>query len=178
MSEQRDTIEPFPIQRRGTVDALRMAGRRSVIHGLVEFDVTEARRRIHDREERTGEGLSFTAFLVQCVARALEDYCHINAYCDWWGQIIQFDDVDMMVIVEVEPDGNRIGVTHIIRAANRRSLGSIHDEIGQYRRTRVNDNSRGLFPWPFAFLDLYDGCSFGSRSGFLDAGNVLQALSR
>ncbi|MFP8957546.1 2-oxo acid dehydrogenase subunit E2 [Natrialbaceae archaeon A-CW3] len=129
MSESRDTIEPFPIQRRGTVDAMRMAGRRSVIHGLVEFDVTEARQRIHDREERAGEQLSFTAFLVQCLARALEDHRHINAYRDWRGRIVQFDDVDVMVIIEVEIGGNRIGIPHVIRTANRRSLQSIHDEI-------------------------------------------------
>ena len=129
MSEQRDTIEPFPIQRRGTVDAMRMAGQRSVIHGLVEFDVTEARRRIHDRAERTGEELSFTAFLVYCLASALDDHRHVNAYRDWRGRILQFDDVDVMVIIESEIDGNRIGVPHVIRAANRRSLQSIHDEI-------------------------------------------------
>ncbi|RQG92282.1 2-oxo acid dehydrogenase subunit E2 [Natrarchaeobius chitinivorans] len=129
MTEQRDTIEPFPILRRGTVDAMRMAGRRSVIHGLVEFDVTEARRRIHEREERTGEKLSFTAFLVHCLARALDDHRHINAYRDWRGRIIQFDDVDVMVLIEVGIGGNRIGIPHVIRAANRQSLQSIHDEI-------------------------------------------------
>ncbi|MCU4926723.1 2-oxo acid dehydrogenase subunit E2 [Halobacteria archaeon AArc-dxtr1] len=129
MSEQRDTIEPFPRQRRGTVDAMRMAGRRSVIHGLVEFDVTEARRRIHDREERTGEDLSFTAFLVHSLARALEDHRHINAYRDWRGRIVRFDDVDVMVLIEVEIGGGRTGVPHVIRAANRQSLQTIHDEI-------------------------------------------------
>ncbi|WP_255192467.1 2-oxo acid dehydrogenase subunit E2 [Natronobeatus ordinarius] len=125
----RDTTEPFPIQRRGTVDAMRMAGRRSDIHGLVEFDVTEASARIRDRREETGTGLSFTAFLVCCLARALADHPHVNAYRDWRGRIVRFDDVDVMVIVETEIDGNRIGVPHVIRAANRRSLESIHDEI-------------------------------------------------
>ncbi|MXV61276.1 dehydrogenase [Natronorubrum sp. JWXQ-INN-674] len=149
MSEQRDTTEPFPIQRRGTVDAMRMAGRRSVVHGLVEFDVTEARRRIHDREEQTGEELSFTAFLVHCLARALEDHRHINAYRDWRGRIIQFDDVDVMVLIEVELDGNRIGVPHVIRAANRRSLQSIHDEIRTVQADPDDRQQPGLAPLAF-----------------------------
>ena len=129
-----DTTEPFPIQRRGTVDAMRMAGRRSDVHGLVEFDVTEARARLRDRREETGTGLSFTAFLVYCLARALEEHPHLNAYRDWRGRIVRFDDVDVMVIVETEVDGNRIGVPHVIRAANRRSLESIHDEIRAAQR--------------------------------------------
>ncbi|THE66869.1 dehydrogenase [Salinadaptatus halalkaliphilus] len=139
MSEQRDTIEAFPIQRRGTVDAMRMAGRRSVIHGLVEFDVTEIRQRIHDQKERTGKGLSFTAFLVFCLARTIEDHPNVNTYRDWRGRLIQFDDVDVMVIIEVEIDGNRIGVPHVIRAANRRSLQPIHDEI---RAVQTDPNKR------------------------------------
>ncbi len=129
MSEQRDTIEPFPRQRQGTVDAMRMAGRRSVIHGLVEFDVTDARQRVRKREERTGKELSFTAFLVHCLAQALDDHRRINAYRDWRGRIVQFDDIDVMVIIEVTIDNNQIGVPHVIRAANRRSLQSVHDEI-------------------------------------------------
>ncbi|WP_265110041.1 2-oxo acid dehydrogenase subunit E2 [Halosolutus halophilus] len=144
MTDQRDTIEPFPIQRRGTVDALRMASRRSVVHGLVEFDVTEARRRIDEREERTGAELSFTAFLVFALARALEDHPHINAYRDWRGRIVQFDDVDVMVIIEVEIDGKRIGVPHVIRAANRRTLRSIHDEIRTAQRDPDERQRPGL----------------------------------
>ena len=129
-----DTTEPFSIQRRGTVDAMRMAGRRSDVHGLVEFDVTEARARLRDRREKTGTGLSFTGFLVFCLARAIEDHPHVNAYRDWRGRIVRFDDVDVMVIVETEIDGNRIGVPHVVRAANRRSLESIHDEIRAAQR--------------------------------------------
>ena len=86
-------------------------------------------RPIHDREVQTGEQLSFTAFLVHCLARTIEDHPNINAYRDWRGRIVQFDDVDVMVIIEVETDGIRIGVPHVIRVANRRSLQSIHDEI-------------------------------------------------
>ena len=135
MRDQREGVEPFPRQRLGTVDAMRMAGRRSDVHGLVEFDVTDARAAIRDREEQTGETLSFTAFLVSCLARALEDHPHIHAYRDWRGRIVRFDDVDVMVIVETEIDGEPIGLPHVVRAANRRSVQSIHDEIRRVQAT-------------------------------------------
>jgi hypothetical protein len=45
MSDDREHIETPSIRRRGTIDYMRSAGRRSNMHGLVEFDVTEARRR-------------------------------------------------------------------------------------------------------------------------------------
>lgn len=66
---------------------------------------------------------------MHCLAQTIKDHPNVNAYRDWRGRILQFDDVDVMVIIEVEIDGSRIGVPHVIRAANRRSLQSIHDEI-------------------------------------------------
>ncbi|WP_440764463.1 2-oxo acid dehydrogenase subunit E2 [Natronorubrum sp. DTA7] len=129
MTEHGETLEAGSLQRRGTVDYMRMAGRRSIVHGLVEVDVTEAKRHIRDRKSNTGERLSFTAFLVWCLARSIDAHPHVQAYRDWRGRTVQFDDVDVNVLVERQIDGERIGVPHVIRAADRRSLQSIHDEI-------------------------------------------------
>ena len=65
-------------RRLATVDYMRMAGRRSTVHGLVEVDVTEARRRLRSIEAETGEGRSFTAFLAFCLARAIEDHPEVD----------------------------------------------------------------------------------------------------
>ena len=139
MTEQGETVESDPLQRRGTVDYMRMAGRRSVVHGLVEFDVTEARLRIRAREEETGDRRSFTAFFVFCLAQALEDHPRINAYRDWRGRTVRFDEVDVNVLVERPVGGENVGVPHVVRAANRRSLQSIHDEI---RRAQTTPDER------------------------------------
>ncbi|WP_126661364.1 2-oxo acid dehydrogenase subunit E2 [Haloterrigena salifodinae] len=147
MDEQGEAVEPLPLQRRGTIDYMRVAGRRSVVHGLVEVDITEARQRIRERKEETGEGLSFTAFLMYCLARAIEDHPHVQAYRDWRGRLVSFDDVDVNVIIETAIDGERIGVPHVVRAANRRSLQSIHEEI----RTRQRNPDGGTQP-PWASL--------------------------
>ncbi len=108
---------------------MRTAGKRSNVHGLVEVDVTEAKRRIRTIEEETGERLSFTAFLTFCLAHAIDDHPEINAYRDWRGRVHVFDEVDVNVLVETTIRGERIGVPHVIRGANRRSVRSLHDEI-------------------------------------------------
>ncbi|ELY54178.1 catalytic domain of components of various dehydrogenase complexes [Natronococcus amylolyticus DSM 10524] len=144
MTERGETIEPFPLGRRGTVDYMRTAGRRSVVHGLVELDVTEARRRIRELEERTGTRRSFTAFLVFCLARAIDDHPHVQTYRDWRGRLVRFEDVDVNVLIEREVDGDRIGVPHVIRAVNRRSLESIHDEIRAAQTDPSVGRQRGL----------------------------------
>jgi len=134
MDSHGDHIESGSLRRRGTVDYMRMAGRRSNIHGLVELDVTEARRAIEDDEAATGEALSFTAFLVSCLGAAIDDHPQVNAYRDWRGRQHVFDDVDVNVLVETSIHGERIGVPHVLRGVNRRSLRSIHDGIRSAQR--------------------------------------------
>jgi len=129
MSNGGDRIEPFSPRRRGTVDYMRAAGRRSNVHGLVEVDVTEARRRLRTIEAETGDRLSFTAFLAFCLARAIDDHPHVNAYRDWRGRVHVFEDVDVNVLVETTIEDERIGVPHVLREADRRSVWSLHDEI-------------------------------------------------
>ncbi|MFC7070775.1 2-oxo acid dehydrogenase subunit E2 [Halobaculum lipolyticum] len=119
---------PSP-RRRATVDYMRAAGRRSVVHGLVEADVTRARERIRAIESETGERPSFTAFVVHCVARAAAEHPSVNAYRDWRGRTHVFDAVDANVLVETTVGGDRLGVPHVLRDANRRSVRSLHEGI-------------------------------------------------
>jgi pyruvate/2-oxoglutarate dehydrogenase complex dihydrolipoamide acyltransferase (E2) component len=144
MSNGGDRTEPFSRRRRATVDYMRTAGHRSNVHGLVEVDVTEARRRIRAVEEATGERLSFTAFVVSCLARAIEDHPRVNAYRDWRGRVHVFDDVDVNVLVETTVRGERIPAPHVVRGANRRSPWSIHDEI---RDAQASPDPTGLSRW-------------------------------
>lgn len=144
MSNGGERIEPTSLSRRGTADYMRMAGQRNNVHGLVAIDVTEARRRIRTIEAETGERLSFTAFLACCLAHAFDDHPDSNDYRDWRGRVHVFDDVDVTVLVETTIRSEQIGVLHVLREANRRSLRSLHDEI---RSTQGSQDPSELSRW-------------------------------
>lgn len=57
-------LENIPRMRRFTFDAGYLGRRRHMVHGLLEVDVTEARRIIRQVEQERGEKLSFTAFVI------------------------------------------------------------------------------------------------------------------
>jgi pyruvate/2-oxoglutarate dehydrogenase complex dihydrolipoamide acyltransferase (E2) component len=118
---------PFPRERENIVDALAAGSHRHIVHALVEFDVTKARQLIREHKARTGERLSFTAFVVACLARAVDADKHLHAYRDWRNRLVLFDDVDAVAIVESEVD--RVAIPHIIRSANRKTLREVHHEI-------------------------------------------------
>jgi pyruvate/2-oxoglutarate dehydrogenase complex dihydrolipoamide acyltransferase (E2) component len=121
------TVEPFPAARRIIAEAGRMGSRRSLIHGLLEIDVTRARTLLHEHKASTGEALSFTAFIVKCLAQAIDQDRRVQAYRNWRNQLIVFDEVDVVTLIEAERGG--VAIPHIIRAANRKSFREIHDEI-------------------------------------------------
>ena len=63
-------MRPFLPVRRAYIDVLAEGRRKHLIHGLVEIDVTDARRVLRSWAE-TGRPLSFTAFVMHAVARAV-----------------------------------------------------------------------------------------------------------
>jgi pyruvate/2-oxoglutarate dehydrogenase complex dihydrolipoamide acyltransferase (E2) component len=127
MSRAPFEVKPFPRERHDVVDALEVGVHRHMVHALLEFDVTRARQLIRDRETSAGEKLSFTAYIVASLARALDVDKRLHAYRDWRGRLVLFDEVDVVTLVESEVDA--VAIPHVIRAANRRTLREIHDEI-------------------------------------------------
>jgi hypothetical protein len=89
------TIEPFPKIRKLTVDAGWIESRRHNVHGLLELDVTEARRIISRQKQMTGETISFTAFMINCLARAVGGNPRMHACRDWRGRLVIFHDVNV-----------------------------------------------------------------------------------
>lgn len=67
----RYEVRPFPRSRRIVVDGGRANAKRHAMVGLIEMDVTAARERIREHERATGQRLSFTAFVVACLGRAV-----------------------------------------------------------------------------------------------------------
>jgi pyruvate/2-oxoglutarate dehydrogenase complex dihydrolipoamide acyltransferase (E2) component len=111
------------------VDSMYVARRRSPIHALVEVDVTAARRALQAHKLGTGESLSFTAFVITCLARTLTEHPMAQAYRLGRRRLILFHDVDVCTLVEHDVGDVQVATPHVIRAANRRSLRAIHEEI-------------------------------------------------
>jgi pyruvate/2-oxoglutarate dehydrogenase complex dihydrolipoamide acyltransferase (E2) component len=122
-------IHPFPLERRVIADTVRMARRKNTMVGLFEVNVTQTRQAIRAYRKRTGEGLSFTAFVISCLGKAVEQHKEVHGILNRWNQMVVFDDVDIATMIEVDFEGQKFPLTHVIRAANRRSLREIHDEI-------------------------------------------------
>jgi pyruvate/2-oxoglutarate dehydrogenase complex dihydrolipoamide acyltransferase (E2) component len=134
----------FPPERRFVLDTLRLGHRKPMMHGLLEVDVTGARRLLREHRARTGEGLSFTAFVLACLGKAVAAHPEVHALRDWRGRTVLFEDVDVTTIVEVEVAGRPFALAHVARAVNRRTPREIHDEIREVQAAGVRSIRPGL----------------------------------
>jgi pyruvate/2-oxoglutarate dehydrogenase complex dihydrolipoamide acyltransferase (E2) component len=147
MNNENYQIVPLPKIRRLMVDGGRLARQKHLIHGLVEMDVTDARRLIRDHKARTGEALSFTAFVMACLGRAVDMNKHMQAYRTWREQLVIFDDVDVNTMFEVEVDGRGIIRPHLIRSVNLKTLRDIHEEIRAFQTEHEHGREAKFIGW-------------------------------
>jgi len=119
--------QSFPKERALVVDAGYLGTGRHIFYGLAEVDVTQARRLLRVQETAVGAHLSFTAFIVACLSRAIIAHPEVQAYRDWRGRLVIFNDVDVVTMIEPEPGA--VAIPHIIRLANRKTIQEISDEI-------------------------------------------------
>jgi pyruvate/2-oxoglutarate dehydrogenase complex dihydrolipoamide acyltransferase (E2) component len=118
-------VLPFPSSRRAVTAAVR-AGRRIVpMHGLLDVDVTEARRLLDGQAPAP----SMTAFVIAAVARAVAAHPEVHAYRDWRGRLVRHRNVDVQVLVEVPTEQGPFGLVHVVRDADVRGVADISAEV-------------------------------------------------
>lgn len=122
-------VEPIPIMRRFALDAGYLGRRRHIVHGLIEVDVTEAREVIRQHERETGEKLSFTAFIISCLSKAIEDHPHLHAYRDWRNRLVVYKDINITCMFEVEFGDKKTPLPHVFRDTNQKDFRQLHDEL-------------------------------------------------
>jgi pyruvate/2-oxoglutarate dehydrogenase complex dihydrolipoamide acyltransferase (E2) component len=131
MNEQHDDYKviPYPKLRLALALTLRSVQRKPMIHGLLEVDVTRAREFLRVHKAKTGETLSFTAFIIACLAKAVDEHKFVQAYRKGIKHLVVFDEVDVATPIEREIAGNKQPIIYIVRAANTKTLREIHQEI-------------------------------------------------
>ncbi len=120
-------IYPFPSSRNPIIDSGYVASKRHIIHGFFAPDVTAARSILKTTTGSDGEQLSFTAFIVASLGRAIQQHPQVQALRDIRGRLIVFHQVDVSTLVEPAP--GVVAIPHVIHNAESRSVRDISEEI-------------------------------------------------
>lgn len=147
-------------ERRILLNSLDLPRPAHPMFGLLEVDVTIARKFIAVHKMRTGESLSFTGFLAFCLARAVEEHKAVQSYRKGAKQFIWFEEVDVGLMIEKQIGEKRVITGHVIKNASQKTYREIHEEIRLAQSPQVDASKEIpgwfltaiLLPWPISKL--------------------------
>lgn len=132
-------IQDFPKIRYATVDLLKAAKRKNMIHSLIEVDITNARNNLRMMKKNRKNYLSFTGYIIYCVSKAVDKNKIMHAYRNRKNQLVLFDDVDVSTTIERKVNNNNEVVPVIIRGANHKTVAEISEEIKKEKEKDVKE---------------------------------------
>ena len=128
----------FPRSRSATVDVGRYGRNTHHMFGLLEVDVTAARRAARQLR-RSGQGVSFTAWMIKAIADSVARHREVHAVAAGRRRVVIFDGIDIALPVEREVEQGRAPLPVVVRDADSRSVFDIHRDIEAARTQEVND---------------------------------------
>ena len=127
--QSEDQVISYSKSRRFMAEAIRSTHQKPLMHGLLEVDVTKSRAYVQNVKARTGESLSFTAFIIACVAQAVDENPSVQACRKGNKHLVVFDDVDVATAIERDMAGQKQPIVYVVKAANKKTFREIHHEI-------------------------------------------------
>lgn len=124
---------PFPRTRLAAIDFIDEASRQNTVFALGQVDITETLHLMGQHQDDTAEKLSLTAYVVRCVAKAIDDQKEIAAYRKGNRGLVVFEDVDVGVLIERVIDGTVHPTMHFVAKANTKSFETINEELQRAR---------------------------------------------
>ncbi|KAA3609196.1 MAG: dehydrogenase [Calditrichaeota bacterium] len=137
---EKFTLFNFPKSRRATFDVGKIGSKKHHIVGLLEVDITNAKRRIKD-SKNSGNKISFTSWFVKAVATSVHESNYSHAIRYKKDKLISFEEVDISIPVEREINGVKVPIATIIRNASQKTIEEIHTDIQKSVKAKIENEN-------------------------------------
>ena len=114
--------------RIATFDTFDVGLRKHHINAMLEFDVTESRKKLRDLRKK-GITVSFNAWLIKIIGSVLQKHPEASAYLYNKKRLIIFDDINVSMIVEKKTGDSRVPIPLVIEKVNEKTALEITREI-------------------------------------------------
>jgi len=121
-------IIPLSFNRKAVIASASVTREKNAIHCITEVDISIPRSLIRQHFEATGEKLSFTAYIVTCLANALKNYPEFNSFIKG-RRLVILDDLTISVLIERDILGEKVPEPIGIRNPQAKSFLEIDAEI-------------------------------------------------
>jgi pyruvate/2-oxoglutarate dehydrogenase complex dihydrolipoamide acyltransferase (E2) component len=136
MSNQNDfdgyTVSRIPRNRNLVEDMLREGKKKHHVNTFHGLDISAPKEMIGKSQKDSGIKISFTSYLIKCVAQAIDEHKKIHSFIGGFikSRLVTFNTVDVSLFIEKKLDRDEsIPVLYIVRNAQIKSVQEISAEI-------------------------------------------------
>jgi pyruvate/2-oxoglutarate dehydrogenase complex dihydrolipoamide acyltransferase (E2) component len=123
--------------RIATFDVFDAGLKKHHISALLEFDVTESRKKLRELR-REGISVSFNAWLVKAIGTVIGKHPEAAAYICNKKKVIIFNDINVSLLVEKKSDDTRVPIPLVIEQVDKKSASEISREIDAAKDQDLN----------------------------------------
>jgi len=140
MVKKKPRIEKFSMERQIISIFNELVYQLPFVKGLVEVDVTDARKIIRAYSEKTQNRISFTGWIIKAVSKAIMENEKVHAYRISKRKIVIPDEVNFGIMVERKAqDGKKVPGMEVIKSAQSKSVIEISDEIRELQNKVISE---------------------------------------
>ena len=128
----------IPQTRIATFDTFAIGLQKHHVSALLEFDVTESRKKLQILR-KSGTNVSFNAWIIKQISNVLVKHPDASAYLHNKKKLIVFNNINVSIIVEKRINDNKVPIPLIIENANKKSAVKITLEIEEAKNKKLAD---------------------------------------
>ena len=132
------TFQKIPRSRIATFDVYSIALSKHHISAMLEFDVTDSRRKLQELR-RGGIRVSFNAWLIKSISHVLEQHKAAAAYLFNKRKLIIFDEINISFMVEKKMEDKKVPIALLIEKTHEKSAAEITAEIEEAKNRDLSN---------------------------------------
>lgn len=144
----------IPRSRIATFDVLATGKMKHHMAALLEFDVTQSRMKMR-QAKRSGSRISFTAWLLGVIARAVTLHPEAAGFLVSKRKLITFHDINISLLVEKTVNRKKVPLPLLIEKVNRKSPEEVTLEIEKALNAVMTDKDIVLHKRSTRYENLY-----------------------
>jgi pyruvate/2-oxoglutarate dehydrogenase complex dihydrolipoamide acyltransferase (E2) component len=125
--------------RIATFDIFSMGLLKHHVSALLEFDVTESRKKLHDLR-KSGINVSFNAWIIKVIGSILHKHPEASAYLYNRKKLILFNDINISILVEKKILDKKVPIPVVIEKTNQKDALEITREIETAKDKELSNN--------------------------------------
>lgn len=123
------------------MDVGKIGMKKHHIKALIEIDVTDSRKKLRDRRRELNKPISFTAWILKCIGKAIDEHKQVQALRKGRNKLVIFNEVDISVMVEKKIDNDMVPIPLIIRNINKLDLIEVTKKIDEAKNAVIKNEN-------------------------------------